>query len=133
MSVASNGFAGVSAVSVASFLRKNSAFTSVGLLNIRSLVKHSDELRHLLSGGGFSLFAVTETWMKSNTTIKSVAVPGYNLLWNNRPKRRGGGVGLFIRKEYSASIIDKSVYDSKVSPQLEYLLSSSQCQCWQND
>ncbi len=45
--------------------------------HIRSLVKHSDELRVLLRGGGFSLFAVTETWMKSSTTLRSVSIPGY--------------------------------------------------------
>ncbi len=82
---------------------------------------NSDELRVLLRGGGFSLFAVTETWMKSSTTLTSVSIPGYNFFYNNRPKFRGGGVGLFIRKEYKSSVIIKSTFkDDK--PQLEYLL-----------
>jgi hypothetical protein len=111
----------VAGVSVASFLSKNSSLTNVGLLNIRSLVKHSEELRVLLRGGGFSLFAVSETWMKSSPTLRSVSIPGYNFFYNNRPKFRGGGVGIFIRKEYRASLIIKSTFEGP-DPQLEYLL-----------
>jgi hypothetical protein len=84
-----NPVVGDSGLSVASFLGQNSSFTNVGLLNIRSLVKHSNEIRMLMRGGGFSLF-------------------GYTFLFNNRPKRRGGGVGFFVHKDYRASLVVKS-------------------------
>jgi exonuclease III len=64
-------------------------------------------------------------WMKSSTTLKSVSVPGYTFLFNNRPKRRGGGVGLFIHKDYRASLVVKSKWDNdKKNVQLEFLLAS---------
>jgi hypothetical protein len=57
--------------------------------------------------------------------MKSVSISGYNFLFNNRqkgPKGRGGGIGLFAKKEYKSSVIMKSTFEDD-KPQLEYLLA----------
>ncbi len=68
--------------------------------------------------------------MKTNTTLRSVSVPGYSLIFNNRRRCRGGGVDLFVKKEFRASLVDKSVQKDQstqkgktVTAELEYLLA----------
>lgn len=78
-------------------------------------------MRLLLKGCGFTIFGMTETWTKSSHSLRSLAIPGYKLVLNNRFSIRGGGVGIYILKHLKSKVIDKS--DSQAFPNtLEYLL-----------
>lgn len=47
----------------------------------------------------FSIVGLTETWLKSDSHLNLYNLPGYELITNNRPDKRGGGVGMFIQSD----------------------------------
>ena len=45
----------------------------------------------------FDLITLSETWLKDNSyLIDYVTIPGYDIIYNNRDKIKGGGVGCYI-------------------------------------
>ena len=82
-------------------------------VNARSLSKNLEHQNIYLTSLShvFSIIAITETW--ANYTNEShLLIPGYNSIFKNRPKGRGGGVSLFIRQLLTYSIRkDLDIFD----------------------
>ena len=80
-------------------------------LNVRSLSKHFDELQILLnhqseSKHSFSVIGLTETWLTSNINLP-FAIHGYDLIVNNRFKKTGGGVALYLSDCFKFTVLDE--------------------------
>jgi len=65
-------------------------------LNVNSLLKHIDEIRHLLLSASFDIFAINESKIDELIPNNEIGIPGYNLIRKDR-NRAGGGVVLYIR------------------------------------
>lgn len=101
------------------WMPSHSSALNVFHVNARSLPKHIFELRAITENLNMHVLGVSETWLVQNKhTDKSVELPGFKLIKNNRGNgRAGGGVCLYINK----SIKTKVVCQSTSSSETEYL------------
>ena len=78
----------------------------VGMLNIRSLWPHIDELRHHF--GGFDVLGICETWLNPSMTSQMVSLHGHKMFRLDRTMdKRGGGIAIYVNDrlfEYSCVI-----------------------------
>ena len=67
-------------------------------LNIRSIPDHFTELTSLLINleTEIKIIAISETWLKLSHT--NFNIQNYNMVHEHRPKRRAGGVALYLHK-----------------------------------
>ena len=72
-----------------------------GHLNSRSLNKNFTQLKVVLDKTDFDAFSGTETWLTKNTPRDRYTMDNFNILRADRKNRRGGGVCLFLKKQYS--------------------------------
>lgn len=84
-------------------------------INPGSLKPHLSELTHIIRETNLMALAVSETWFTENTTSNSVAIPGFNLIRNDRQriiengnKKKGGGVAIYLKSGIKFKIIVKS-------------------------
>ncbi|XP_068690306.1 uncharacterized protein [Montipora foliosa] len=68
----------------------------IASLNVNSLLKHIDEIRHVLRSTPFDIFAINESKIDESIPDNEISIPGYNLIRKDR-NRAGGGVVLYIR------------------------------------
>ena len=68
-------------------------------MNCRSIGKNIDSVTSLLSALNiqFSAIGVSETWLRPGDSMCNI--DSYDFIGNGRERRRGGGVGIFIRKD----------------------------------
>ncbi|XP_044582947.1 uncharacterized protein LOC123263967 [Cotesia glomerata] len=96
-------------ISAGSVYCVNNYSSSVNLkichLNAQSLIPHIDEFREYLRPLDFDIIAVTESWLSSSVVDAQVWLPEFYLLRNDRNRRHGGGVLLFIRNTSSSRVI----------------------------
>lgn len=76
-------------------------------INAQSLLKDTKqaEFIDLFAYGGMDIIFVSETWLKGDI---QVSLPGYNSFYVNRNNKAAGGVGVFIKSCYRASVISTS-------------------------
>ena len=72
-----------------------------GHLNTRSLNKNFTELKQVLDNTYFDAFAVSESWLTKNTPRDRFMLDNFNILRADRKNRRGGGVSIYLRKQYT--------------------------------
>jgi len=65
--------------------------------NARSTGNKQEELEICVQSQGLDLTAIRETWWDSSHDWNAV-MDGYTLFRKDRPKRRGGGVALYVRE-----------------------------------
>lgn len=84
-------------------------------LNTRSMCAghKMDELRNIVINSGLHAVALSETWLKTFHTNMSMCIPGFKLLRNDRFRKRGGGVALYVREDLSTRVIARSKKESK--------------------
>ena len=83
-------------------------------LNIKSLLKHIDELRVFLNDQNIDVLAINETRLNERIFDQEVNVQGYDVIRCDRSTngRFGGGVCFYIRSNMSYSI--RSDLDSQL-------------------
>ena len=74
----------------------------IASLNVNSLLKHIDEIRHVLFSAPFDIFAINESKIDELTPDNEISIPGYNPFRKDR-NRAGGSVVLYIRDNISFS------------------------------
>nr|CAH7748126.1 unnamed protein product [Callosobruchus chinensis] len=79
----------------------------IGHLNVFSLVPKIVSIRNLIADKGYSIFAVSETWINANIRDEAVFIEGYNLVRVDRGTR-GGGVALYIHCSLKYTILNVS-------------------------
>ena len=68
-----------------------------GHINTCSLNKNHTELKQVLD---FDAFSCSESWLTKNTPKDRFMMDDFNIIRADRKSRRGGGVCLFLRKQY---------------------------------
>ncbi|ODM86666.1 Xanthine dehydrogenase/oxidase, partial [Orchesella cincta] len=88
----------------------------IGHLNVRDILAASkkDDIASLIQNVPFHIFGISETWLYEKVTDEEVSIPGYHLIRSDRQsvktlKNRGGGVALYIRNDYTTTIVTKKV------------------------
>lgn len=74
----------------------------IASMNDNSLLKHIDEIRHVLLGAPFDIFAINESKIDELPSDNEISIPGYSFIRKDR-NRAGGGVVLYIRENISFS------------------------------
>ena len=72
----------------------------IASLNVNSLLKHIDEIRHLLFKFPFDIFAINESKIDDSITDGEISIPGFILIRKDR-NAAGCGVVLYIRESFS--------------------------------
>lgn len=94
----------------------------VAHLNCRSINPSAnsiklDELKSILSGNLFDVFAISESWLHDNVSSRAVDLSGYKFCRNDRHGSRGGGLGLYISNKLRFKVVFK-VSDSNLCESL---------------
>lgn len=76
-----------------------------------------DEVRKTFRDSNVHLIAVTETWFKSYISSCSMKIDGYKLFRNDRSRRTGGGVAVYVKKSIKVS----KILSSSNGEAIEYL------------
>ena len=69
----------------------------IASMNVNSLLKHIDEIRHVSLSAPFDIFAINESKSDELISDNEISIPGYSLIRKDR-NRAGGGVVLYIRE-----------------------------------
>jgi len=76
---------------------------SICHLNTQSLTSSFASFERMLWSYKFDIITLSETWLKDNPDLLNhVSINDYILKFNNRDKKRGGGVGMYIHKTTTA-------------------------------
>lgn len=82
-------------------------------VNARSLSSNFDDLYNLTNSFNheFEFIAITETWLPSHVPTSMFGLNGYTLEHTGRNNRRGGGVGIYVKSNFTYKILnDLSVF-----------------------
>ena len=86
------------------------------VINPTSLAKpHALQNLHAdLIANNIEIAIVSESWFKTSHTNQAVSIPGYHLFRRDRPKRRGGGVAIYVTDKVNCSIHTPTVLDDQL-------------------
>ncbi|XP_063897719.1 uncharacterized protein LOC135118779 [Helicoverpa armigera] len=70
-------------------------------INAQSVASHYSELFETFSNMNVHAILISESWLKPNLLSTSYPLPGYVLIRNDRLGRRGGGVAIYLRSDFS--------------------------------
>ncbi|KAL7293045.1 hypothetical protein TKK_0013489 [Trichogramma kaykai] len=88
----------------------------------RRLSTNFSLLEHSVYNQNFYIIAVTETFLKPTHNTSPLSLPGFNFYHHDRLKRKGGGVGLYVRSDFKVSTIFTS--DQRYLNRPEYAMYS---------
>lgn len=115
------------------YLKVNRDNLNIAHMNVRSWNPGScshkiDFYKSLKNAQRLSLFGVTESWLKSYISNKSIMIHGFNVVRNDRPRSKGGGVALYIKKDCATKLLP----GQQVRMLNSYLLRSTwpTLSCW---
>ena len=96
--------------------------------NMRNLLSHQSEVRHLLQmlankNSGVDILILCETFLMCKTE-RLVNILGYSLVTNNRTNHKGGGVAILIKNGI--------VYEKKAWLEHDDRNGIGKCICWYN-
>ena len=76
-------------------------------LNIRSLKNrdHLVQLQMLTSEKGFDVLATLESWLNSTVSNAEIEISGYKLFRQDRERKKGGSVCVYIRTSLKAKVL----------------------------
>jgi len=94
-------------------LPPSTTLLSCYIINARSLQKNNavQLLSSELNAIDGDVAAVTETWLSSKVRNDYINIPGYNFFRQERQRRKGGGVGVFVRESLRAEVISTPSHD----------------------
>lgn len=76
----------------------------MGHINVRSLLPKVNEIKNLILHRNLDILCLSETWLSEMVTYNSICIEGYNIIRKDRGSR-GGGVAIYIKKNFTFSII----------------------------
>ena len=80
-------------------------------MNVRSLYRNIDEIRHFLHDNNIHILALNETLLDDSINDNELLVQNYDLLRNDR-NRNGGGVAIYVHNSISYEVINSAELDS---------------------
>lgn len=71
-----------------------------------------DEVKDILRNSKVSVACFTESWLSSRNSNRSISIPGFSVVRNDRIYRRGGGIVVYYKEHLSCSTIFKTQLSS---------------------
>ena len=88
----------------------------IGHLNVRSLPAHFPAVRDLIVNGKYDIFAISETWIYTDSDVSAYSIDNYQVIFAGRTRisasdNRGGGGGvcLFIINNLNFKVLKREV------------------------
>ena len=75
---------------------------------MRSLLKHFDEVKHLILSSEFDIFCLNETRLANSVADLEVSIPNYSLFRKDR-SRVGGGVAIYVKSNIDCTVISELI------------------------
>lgn len=92
-------------------------------VNAGSIPPKIDEFRSFFENTHLDIVVASETWLKSYHSDKSVEIPDFETVRNDRYAKRSGGVVLYIRKNLNYKVLKMSSMSSEVNGRYPVTLS----------
>lgn len=96
----------------------------VAHVNAQSLFCHIDEFRSIFQSPQFDIILISETWLKTHISDKSVDLFGYNIFRNDRTGKGGGGVAAYVKSHLPTIVIHSSDNSRLGRPEYMFLDTS---------
>ena len=80
-------------------------------INICSLRRKIDQIRHIVTKHDYDIFGVSETWLDSNIPDSEAHIQGFRLFRKDRSVGRGGGVCVYIKNYHDVKLRDDLMSD----------------------
>lgn len=77
-------------------------------LNSQSILPKINEIKAIFANVNTHAICVSESWLKSYISNRSILLDGYNVFRNDRAVRRGGGVCIFVKSSIPVRIVYES-------------------------
>lgn len=77
----------------------------VGHVNVRSLLPSFNKIKTLINNLELDILGVSESWLTKNTTDADIHIQNFNFFRVDR-ETRGGGIGVYIRSDVEATVLD---------------------------
>lgn len=93
---------------------QNSRNLNIGHINAQSLSPSNvntklEEFKSVFKSSPLDIIGVSESWFKSNIFSKTVDIPGYKLIRNDRPDSiRAGGVCIYLSRKLRYKVVFRS-------------------------
>ena len=96
------------------------------LINIQSVGNKTNTIRNIIKDQELDICMLTETWLSNNVSdsskIKEMTPLTHRFYHIPRENKNGGGVGLFVKKTYTVSVLNQQIYNS-----FEHINSKIKC------
>ena len=79
---------------------------NLACVNIRSLLSCFTEFCEYVLEKDFDMVLVTESWLRDDFAANACSIPNYTFHHQSRYHKRGGGVGIYIKKKFKSSKFD---------------------------
>ena len=89
-------------------LAKATKYATIAHLNVRSMVsrKNFHLIKQTISSNEYDISTISETWLDPSTTDTDIQISGYILFrQDRRTHKNGGGVVVYVKDTYKASVI----------------------------
>lgn len=77
-------------------------------LNVGSVFPKHDELKFMFRNTNVHIIVFSETWFKSKHSNSTLCIDGFNLIRNDRVRKRSGGVAIYIKSCLKYKIVKLS-------------------------
>lgn len=74
-------------------------------LNVGSVFPKIDIIRNIFESINVHIIVISETWFKSYHSNVAVGIEGFNVVRNDRMRRRSGGVAVYVRDSIKLKVI----------------------------
>ena len=87
------------------------------LINIQSVGNKTNVIKNLIYDHNIDICMLTETWLSNNkvsdcSKINEMTPKSHNFYHVPRENKSGGGVGIFVKKAYKVTIMNRGVFSS---------------------
>ena len=86
------------------------------LINIQSIGNKTNKIRNLIVDQNLDICMMTETWLSGNVSdnskINEMTPKSHKFFHIPRKNKRGGGVGILVKKIYKVTIMNQIEYCS---------------------
>lgn len=98
----------------------NICHANVQSLCARQLNKF-EEIKQMLIGSKISVACFTESWLTDSIPDSIIGIPGYRLIRNDRVRKRGGGIIMYLREGFRYNLVYAPVISEQSEDKTECL------------
>ena len=89
--------------------KKKTSNVKIAHLNVRSLKcrNHYVLVKESILANKFDVFTISETWLDNSISDLEIEVPGYDLYRVDRQNKKGGGICVYVLRNYKSKLLSE--------------------------